>query len=162
MTSRQFHAQQQKKIVYKTFEISHPAIGVIRYVSGQFYTKTLTLKSGQPATFEPIQMKVSLPNMSEYGTLTMKVDIGRVGTDVKNKLRLIEDYNAATPNTTTTPFIYREFIDGVESASFSMWVKDIVIDGQNVAIIASDDNPSAINVAEKYKVERFPGLAVLS
>ena len=162
MTSRKFHAQQQKKITYKTFEITHPAIGVLRYVGGQFYPKTLTLKSGLQVVFEPIQMKVSLPNMSEYGTLSMKIDIGRVGSQLKEKLRLIDDYNIATPNTETTPFIYREFVDGVETIAFDMWVRDFVIDGQIVAIVASDDNPSAINVAKTYKVESFPGLAVLS
>ena len=162
MTSRKFHAQQQKKIVYKAFAISHPAIGTLRYVGGQFYPKTLTLKSGGQVVFDPIQMKTSLPNMAEYGTLSMKVDIGRVGSQLKEKLKLIDDYNIATPNTETTSFTYYEFIDGAEAIAFEMWVRDFVIDGQMVAIVASDDNPSVINVAKSYKVENFPGLAVLS
>ena len=161
MTNRKFHAQQLKKIVYKTFEVSHPAIGVIRYVGGQFYAKTFNTSSGL-ATFEPIQMKVGLPNMGEFGTLSMKIEIGRVGTQVKEKLTAIDNYNLAYPNTATTPFVYREFTDGVETVRFSMWVREFVFDGQNVAILASDDNPSEINVAERQTVERFPGLAVLS
>jgi len=162
MTSRQFHAQQQKKKFYRTFEISHPAISTIRYVGGQFYTKTLTLKNGTQVTFEPIQMAVGLPSMNQYGTLSMKIDIGRVGTQVKKHLQAIDAYNLANPNTATTSFIYREFIDNVEAYSLEMWVKDVIIEGQNVAILASDDNPAAINVAEIYTAERFPGLTVLS
>ena len=65
---------------------------------------------------------------------------------------------ACTRNGTTV----KQFVDGVETISFNMWVRDFVIDGQMVAIVASDDNPSAINVAKTYKVESFPGLAVLS
>jgi len=43
-----------------------------------------------------------------------------------------------------------------------MWVVSFAIEGDNVAIVASDDNPSAINVARTYKAESFPGLKVLS
>lgn len=161
MTTRQFHAQQQKKVYYKAFVISHP-VGTKKYVQGQFYPKTFTLKSGEQVTFDPASMKIDLPSMGEYGTLSMKIDLGRVGTDAKNFVRAIEEYNTATPNKDVTQFSYYEFTDGVEVLAFHMWVKNIIIDGQNVAIIASDDNPSAINVARTYKVEKFPGLAVLS
>jgi len=115
MTSRQFHAQQQKKITYKTFEIYHPAIGSVRYVKGQYYSKTFTTSDSGEVTFLPAAMKISLPDMSEYGNLSMKIDLGRVGSQLKEKLRLIDDYNIATPNTDTTKFIYREFVDGVET-----------------------------------------------
>jgi hypothetical protein len=162
MTTRKFYAQQQKRLVYQSFEIHHPAVGFIRYVGGAYFPKTLTIKSGDKIVFQPIQMKVGLPSMGEFNTLSMKIEIGRVGTEVKKNLTMINDYNLANPNTETTPFIYRQFTDGFETARFSMWVKDILIDGQNVAISASDDNPSAISVAELATVERFPGLEVLS
>lgn len=162
MTTRAFHAQQQKKVKYQTFEITHPAIGVVRYVGGQFYAKTLTLKTGAQLVYEPIQMKVGLPSMGEFNTLSMKIEIGTVGTQVKQKLKLIDAYNVNSPNTTVTPFIYREFLDGVEIGAFNMWVKDFVLNDRNVAILASDDNPSAISVAERYTEAKFPGVAVLS
>lgn len=162
MTTRKFHAQQQKKISIEAFEITHPAFGVIRYAGGQFFDKTLTLASGKQLVFSPIQMKVGLPNMNEFSTLSMKIDIGRVGSQVKKNLTAIDAYNVANPNTKTTPFTYYQFIDGVEAYSLKMWVKSIALVGQNVAIIASDDNPAAINVAEAYTSERFPGMAVQS
>lgn len=162
MTSRSFHAQQQRKIKHQTFEISHPAIGTVRYVGGQFYDKTLTLKTGEQLVYNPISMKVGLPNMGEFNTLSMKIEIGAAGTQVKKKLKLIDAYNLNSPSTTVTPFVYREFLDGVEIGSFSMWVKEFVFNDRNVAILASDDNPSAISVAEIYTESRFPGVAVLS
>lgn len=162
MTQKQFFAQRQKKSKMQAFEIYHPAIGYVRYVGGQFYSKTLTMRDGSRVSFEPAQLKFSLPSMSEYNTLSMKVELGRVGTMVKEKLRAIEEYNLANPNTTTTDFRYFNFIDGVETYRIEMWVKDVILDDQFAAIIASDDNPAAINVAERYEVERFPGLAVPS
>lgn len=161
-TSKKFFAQRQKKLKLETFEISHPAIGTHRYVGGQFNAKTLTLKSGQQLVYQPIQAEFSLPSMSEFSTLQMSVNIGRVGSQVKRLLKDVDAYNLATPNSDVMTFVYRLFIDGFESATLSMWVSNIAIEGQSVAIIASDDNPAAINVSERYTAERFPGLAVLS
>lgn len=162
MTTIKFHAQQQKRLKHQAFEVRHPAIGSIRYVAGAFYNKTLQLKNGNSEVFEAIKASFSLPNMSDFGVLSMRVTMGSAAQHVKQKLKMIDDYNFANPNTQSTEFVYYEFLDGIEVNSFEMWVRSVELNDRDVAILATDDNPFEINVAEIATSERFPALAVLS
>lgn len=157
-------AARVKKLTFYTFEVYHPAIGYLRFVRDQMQEKHLTLKNGSVVTFQPASFEVKLPNLNNGGSgvVEMTVQLGRVGTEVKSKLRAISAYNQSTPNVTTTDFVYRTFIDGVEDASIQLWVKNVTIDGDSVAFSASEDNPQAIDVSRRYLAQDFKGLRVIS
>lgn len=162
-----FFETRERTIRYETFEIYHPAVGVHRIVKGQFYDKQFMLEStaprnaGEIVTFEPAAFETQHPDISEDSVLTMTTQMGNIGSMIKGYLKQIKSYDNLYPNTTATEYIYREFINGVPSKIY-LWVSNFNITGDTVAFVASDDNPNAINVAEVYKAQNFPGLRVIS
>ena len=162
-----FFETRERTIRYETFEIYHPAVGVHRRVKGQFYDKQFMLEStaprnaGEIVTFEPAAFETQHPDISEDSVLTMTTQMGNIGSMIKGYLKQIKSYDNLYPNTTATEYIYREFINGVPSKIY-LWVSNFNITGDTVAFVASDDNPNAINVAEVYKAQNFPGLRVIS
>ena len=162
-----FFETRERTIRYETFELYHPAVGVHRRVKGQFYDKQFMLEStaprnaGEVVTFEPAAFETQHPDISEDSVLTMTTQMGNIGSMIKGYLKQIKAYDNLYPNTTATEYIYREFINGVPSKIY-LWVSNFNITGDTVAFVASDDNPNAINVAEVYKAQNFPGLRVIS
>lgn len=162
-----FFETRERTIRYETFEIYHPAVGVHRRVKGQFYDKQFMLEStaprnaGEVVTFEPAAFETQHPDISEDSVLTMTTQMGNIGSMIKGYLKQIKAYDNLYQNTTATEYIYREFINGVPSKIY-LWVSNFNITGDTVAFVASDDNPNAINVAEVYKAQNFPGLRVIS
>jgi hypothetical protein len=162
----QFFETRERKIRYETIEIYHPAVGVLRYVNKQFYDKNFTLESsadrnaGESVTFTAGNFEVQHPDVSEDGVMSMQVQLGRIGTTVKQYVKQIRDYSLLNPNTTPAEFVYREFVDNVPSV-FNSWIGGITISGDSVAIIASDDNPASINVSTRYLSQNYPGLRVI-
>lgn len=164
--SRAFFETRERVAKFEAIEVYHPAVGVIRYVNKQFYDKEFKLESGAPrnagetVTFTAGNFQVQHPDVSEDGVMSMTVQLGRIGTDIKSKLKAIKDYNLNFANTLQTEYIYREFINGVPS-TFSAWISNITISGDSVAITASDDNPALISVATRYSSQKFPGMKVI-
>jgi len=162
----QFFETRERKIRYETIEIYHPAIGTIRYVNKQFIDKQFTIEAGASrdagltVTFTAGNFTVQPPSVSEDGVASMTVQLGRIGTLIKQELKSIRDYSIINPNTTPAEFVYREYVDNVPSI-FNSWIGAITIEGDSVAITASDDNPASISVATRYLSQNFPGLKVI-
>ena len=159
----QFFETREKKERFETIEIYHPAIDTIRYVNNQFVDRQFPIEAGAArdagltVTFTAGHFTVQPPDVSEDGVASMTIQLGRIGTQIKQELKAIRDYSILNPNTTPAEFVYREYVDNVPSI-FNSWIGVVIIEGNNVAITASDDNPSSISVSTRYLSQNFPGL----
>jgi hypothetical protein len=161
-TRREFFVQKQRKRYYRTVEIYHPTTGVERYVDGTIDPISFTLESdaprnaGQTVEFEGTAFEYSQPEQSQ-STITMDIQLGRVGTQIKHKLKQIKGADRAKSG----EVIIREYIAGESDVKYKLelYIRNITMTMDGAAITCAQDDPSKQNVAEIYTSQRFPGLA---
>lgn len=161
-TRRQFLIKKERIRLYRTVEIYHPAIGVLRYVDGTIDPKFFTLEAtaprnaGQTVEFIGAGMRYTLPDQSDDNG-TLEVQLGRVGSPVKQLLKQVVGFTRIQ----TGEVIIREYIDGATDGPFvlQLGLASVTITPDGVAILAELENPAIRAVSEIYTVERFPGLA---
>lgn len=149
--TRQFFAQKQRLIRYRAFEVSHPDLPApLRFVTRQHTPKTL---GGM--TFQPTGATITVPPQDDSPTVSIDITLGRAGSDVKSQLKLITNWMDEGELT------YYEFLEGNDTPIelVTIPIESVAIRNRDVVIRASTPNTAARNVAEIYKVERFPGLA---
>lgn len=148
-----------------TFEIFHPDTGVLRFIR-DFVDKTLRLESTAPRNpsgdvlFTAASFDVREPSQGESSQATLTVNLGRVGSGVKSKLKQITDFGFLS----NMELIYRQYLSDDTSAPvkvFSFFVSDINFSEGSVSLAASDDNPTNQDVGRVYTFEDFPGLVSL-
>jgi len=164
MPTRTFFNQKLKVVRYQTFELYNPAFGVEYYVIDQFFDKgfgiepTATRNPSTNQTFTAISGNIVAPQISDDPVIQLKVSLGRVGSLVKAKLKLLRGINRIEP----TEFIYRQYLstDLTQPAAtpLQLYVGGVTIDMDNVGMTADESNPQTVTVAELYTAERFPGL----
>ena len=162
----QYYNQKPRDIVfYVTLELFHPAFNSLRFVH-EFSEKSFTLEPtaprnpGELVLFSPLNFKAPPPDQDDTTSVNIKIDLGRVGSEVKTELKKIRGFDFFTP----VEVIYRRFLSDDTSAPvkvYKLFAGEPVIKANNVSFTASDDNPSKQNVAQLYQFENFPGLEVL-
>lgn len=164
MSRRQFFTQKERKRYYKTLEIYHPTIGVLRFVNGRIDPLSFGLEAsaprnaGETVEFLGAAFEYSLPEQNE-NVVTMEIQLGRVGRDVKQKLKAIR---LAGTEFDSADVVIREYIEGELTTpmfTLRLFVASIAMTFEGVAILTQLDNPAGRNVAEIATIERFPGLA---
>ena len=87
----------------------------------------------------------------------MELQLGRVGTQIKQKLKQIKGADRAK----TGEVIVREYIQGEADVKYkvSLYISTITMTMEGAAILCTQDDVSKQNVAEIYTSDRFPGLA---
>lgn len=160
---KQFFATKKRLVWYETFEIYHPDIGTLRYVKNQKTDKTFTLESDAPrdpsqsVVFTPAAVVISDPILTS-GVLTRTIQFNRIGTNTKQLLKMLDVDNGAYIK--QLEIIYRQYIDNTTSPAniVEYLFGSIAISGDTVAITASDDQPSSVNVALIQNIQNLPGL----
>ena len=163
--SKPFFTKREQKLRFEAFAVENPAIGSLRFVTargGAFNDVTINA-DGQIVTFKAAAFDVQKPTYSEDQTLSMGVQLGRVGTDIKSKLKAIRQYMRDNVSNDPVTFKYYEFLYGdyTTTSALDLWVSSVAIEGNSVAISASDDNPNFIGVSERYLAQNWPGLKVI-
>ena len=152
-------------VYYLTLEIYHPAFGSLRFVNN-FTAKTFTLEAsaprdgGQAVAFTPLNFKSPEPDQDESSSVRIRIDLGRVGSEVKEQLKKIRGFGFYEP----AQIIYRKFITTETSGPvkiYKLYSSQVAIQKDNVSIIATDDNPSRQNISRLYQFGAFPGLEVI-
>lgn len=148
---------------YRTLEVYHPAIGVLRYVSGRVDPLIVTLENsaprnaGQLVTFSGGAFEFKKPDQ-QSATVKADIQLGNVGQHVKQLLKQIK----GTARAQTGEVILREYLGtnlGAPEFVLRLFITLITLTGEGVLIRAEQDNPSDRSVSDFYTTDRFPGLA---
>lgn len=163
-TRRQFFTRKERKRYYKTIELYHPTVGLLRFVSGRIDPLSFGLEAsaprnaGETVEFTGAAFEYTLPEQNE-DVVTMEIQLGRVGRDVKQKLKAIK---LAGTQFDAADVVVREYIDGELTTpvfAIRLFIASITMTFEGVAILTQLDNPAGRNVAEIATIERFPGLS---
>ena len=158
---REWATQKKLSIAYETIEIYHPAIGVLRYVTRQQFSKNFTLGPNEPrdanteVTFEPFGFIVQRPAQNNDPILRLDVQLGRVGTDLKKSLKLI---NSASDLMTPAELIFRVFLNDEQVQALPLQIASITIKDRDAVIRAEQENPTFRDISRRYIAADFPGL----
>lgn len=160
---RQFYNQKPINITeYHTIEIYHPSFNSLRFVRS-YSDKTLTLEASAPrdpstaVLFKALNFEVTNPEQDESPSVNIRIQLGRVGSEAKAELKKIRDFGFYQP----AQVIYRRFLSDDTSAPvkvYKLYADSPVIQANNVAINATDENPNRQDVSRLYTYQVFPGL----
>ncbi|QDP55669.1 MAG: hypothetical protein Tp138OMZ00d2C19078241_1 [Prokaryotic dsDNA virus sp.] len=158
----QFHTQKPVgQALFKTLEIYHPRIGVLRYVRDMVSQQLLIeagaeRNPGETVTFEPLLFSAPRPDQVENQQSAITVNLPRVGTNVIQLIKQIDGLDWLTP----AAMIYREYLEGISGpqAIYEYSIDSINLGGMDVSLVAADENAANFRVATIYTTEEFPGL----
>lgn len=159
---RRWATQKKKTIAYQTIEIYHSAVGVLRYVTNQQFNKSFTLAVGEPRNsgetveFEAFGFRVQRPAQNNDPILRLDIQLGRVGTEIKKKLKAI---NTAALLMEKAELIFRIFIDGEQVQRLPFEIATITIKDRDVVIRAEQANPTFRDISRRYEASDFIGLS---
>ncbi len=164
---KRFFNQHPPKIEhFVSLEFYHPQAGMVRFVANRYEVKYLGIEPGadrdagtiQP--FQPLTMTVARPEQNGDAAARITVQLGRVGSGMRNKLKQIRDFGFLQPGEA----IYREHISDDLTAPtkvYKLFVSTITIQANSVALQLEDDNPINQDISRLYTFEDFPGLEEL-
>lgn len=158
-----FNSKPADQVLYTTLEIYHIDIGVLRYVTGQQFDKTFTLETDAPrnanetVTFEAVAFDAPEPEQGEDGEVSLDIQLGAVGIDVKSKIKMITDAGWESP----LEIVYRQHLSGetYPALVLEFEAETLTLQDLSAAIRAQQVNQAARDVAEIYTTDRFPGLS---
>lgn len=162
-TLAQFFSRKDAVIYYRTLEIYHPTIGVLRYVNKRIDPLTVTLEADAPrnpgaaVSFDGGAFEFIKPDQGQQ-LVRADIQLGRVGQQIKQKLKLIRGADRAL----TGEVILREYLGGqLEAPTYvlRLFLASVTLNSEGAVIRAEQDNPSDRSVSEFYTSDRFPGLA---
>ncbi len=160
---KEWLTQKKLSIAYQTIEVYHESLGTLRYVRNQQFDKSFTLPSDAPrnpsesVVFEPVGFAVQRPEQGDQPVVQMSVQLGAVGTDIKQLLKQIPKGGFMD----SAELIYRVFLDGAQVQYLPLQISTITITTDNVVINAEQSNPTFRNISRRYTYADFPGLLLL-
>ncbi len=164
--ARRFFTTKPREIYYETFEIYHPAGINRRLVSRQFEPKLFGLEdtaprnAGETVEFEPASMEITPVQQSNQTTVSLELQLGRVGTMIKEELNKIRGTDAMK----SIEGIYRVYRGSMLTSPMTtpivLFCSSANLDSDSGALLFEDDNPASVTVSERYLAQDFPGLEV--
>lgn len=160
---RQWATQKKKSIAYETIELYHERVGTLRYVTRQQFSKIFTLGNDAPRNpnqqvyFTPLGFLAQRPAQNNEPILRLDINLGRVGSDLKNKLKNI---STANDFMSKAELIFRIFLNDEQVQSMAFEINSIIINDSDVLIRAEQENPTFRNISRRYLSDDFPGLEV--
>ena len=163
VTYKEWLTQKKLSVAYETIEIYHVDIGVKRFVRNQQFEKNFTLPSDAPRNasesveFDPVGFVLQRPEQGDQPVVSMNVQLGAVGSDIKRLLKQIPIDGFMNQ----AELIYRVFLDGDQVQYLPLQISTISITTDNVVINAEQSNPTFRNISRRYTYGDFPGLLLL-
>lgn len=164
--ARRFFTTKPREIYYETFEIYHPQGINRRLVSRQFKPKLFGIEStasrnaGEMVEFEPAAMEITPVQQSNQTTVSIELQLGRVGSMFKSELNKINGSGFLTP----IEGVYRVYRGSVLTAPMTtpitLFCSSATLENDSVALLFEDDNPASVTVSKRYLSQDFPGLEV--
>lgn len=164
--ARRFFTTKPREIYFETIEIYHPQGINRRFVARQYVPKTFGIEStasrnaGQMVAFEPAAMEITPVQQSNQTTVSLEIQLGRVGSQFKDELQKINGTGWITP----IEIIYRVYrgadLTSPMTTPITLFCSNATVENESVALVAEDDNPESVTVSELYLAQDFPGLEV--
>lgn len=111
-TAKEYYAQKQRLIRYKTLEVHFDGVGTFRFVKAQTVAKKFTLEStaprnaGESVTFAPVNFLLNPPEQNDEPVISVRVQVAAVGQQVRE---LIDSIGAPMA---MGEIVYREYLEG--------------------------------------------------
>ncbi|AUR85554.1 protein of unknown function DUF1833 [Vibrio phage 1.076.O._10N.286.51.B7] len=164
--ARRFFTTKPREIYFETFEIYHPQGINRRLVARQFVPKMFGIEStasrnaGQMVEFEPAAMEITPVQQSNQTTVSLELQLGRVGSMFKSELEKINGSGFLTP----IEGIYRVYRGSVLNepmmTPITLFCSSATLENESVGLLFEDDNPASVTVSELYLPQDFAGLEV--
>lgn len=158
----QFWMTREKKIQYSTIQFINNQFGTISLVANQFTPKTFNV-DGVMVEFQPVRADIPKQPTQADGTSDARVIFGRIGLQVRQKLREIDPFN---PDDRVIRAVIRTYNAG-DTLPFqvydNLYVDEggVLIDQDNVEVQLTTDNPMVLRANLFYDPDVFTGLKAL-
>lgn len=151
-TLKDFQVKRPNRPMYETMTIYHPTIGTLRLLANQIFAQTF-----EGITYNPVRMEVSESQQSDTPVIDANVKFGRLAFDFKQALKQWRAFSRQDPITAT----YKRYDSADKNTPLKPWtlyVKSVAMDADDVTMVLSLKNPLTNNIAVLYDTETFPGL----
>lgn len=165
--AKRFFTTKPREVYFETIEIYHPQGINRRLVSRQYVPKTFGIEStasrnaGEMVEFEPASMEITPVQQSNQTTVSLEVQLGRVGKMIKEELQKINGSGFLTP----IEGIYRVYRGSALTAPMTtpitLFCSSVSLDSEDAALLFEDDNPASVTVSKRYLPQDFGGLEVI-
>lgn len=164
---RRFFAAKPREIYYETLEIYHSQGILRRFVARNYLPINFTLESmaprnaGQSVSFEPAAMEFTPVQQGNQVTVSLEVQLGRVGSQFKEEIRKIN----GTGFLESIQGIYRTY-SGADltqplGVPITLFCSSAILENEFLGLLFEDDNPASVSASKLYLAQDFPGLEVL-
>lgn len=157
-----FNQKPADVIQFRTVEIYHSEIGNMRFVSS-WADQDFMIEAGAPRdagtiqAFTALQLEWANPNQNDTGDITIPVNLGLIGSEVRSELKKIRDYGYME----SIEVVLRYYLSSDTSGPKKFYYltgDQVTLRGLESTIQASDDNPTNERTARVYTFNEFPGL----
>ena len=166
LTVNEYYTQRPARVsLIKALEFYHPSYGTLRFCY-QTSDRVLGVESdaprnaGEMVEYQALAFQISAPSQQDVPNVNIAINLGRVGSELKSKMKLVRGFDRQTPH----EIIYREYFSDNMSAPSRLWQVysgNINFDQNSVTVNAEDENPTTRDWSRKYTVEDFPGLQLV-
>lgn len=151
-TLKDFQVKRPNRPMYETMTISHPTIGTLFLLANQIFAQTF-----EGVLYHPVRMVVADSQQSSTPVIDATITLGRLALDFKQALKQWRAFSRQDPITAT----YKRYDSADKNTPLKPWtlyVKSVSMDADDVTMVLSLKNPLTNNIATLYDTETFPGL----
>lgn len=147
---------------WMTFTMDHPGwsepVYLVGLINGQGVEFDLNVYTFEGVTYQPVSMRIDLPNESKDDNGKMTITFPRAGTEVKRRMKDITPTNARTP----ISFVFKQYQENVtlpvRTFAGNVSTNYPRISGNDVSIQADVYNPSLLTSDNIIDLDIFPEL----
>lgn len=151
-TLREWKEKRPAYALLETLKFSHSSFGEYRVVKDQFVNVTLAGEEYSPASFTAAEAP-------QDGTATISMTVTFL-TGAESLRSLMRDWrgNSRMEPITCEYALWQKAGAASSLNDYSLFVKDVSVDGTNVTVTLSLTNPLTIGSSIVYRVSDYPGL----
>lgn len=151
-TLKDFQVKRPNRVLYETLTVTHPTIGTLYLLANQIFAQTF-----EGVVYHPVRMEVSDSQQSTTPVIDATVKLGRLAFDFKQALKQWRAFSRQDPISAT----YKRY-DSIDKNTplkpWTLYVKSVSMDADDVTMVLSLKNPLTNNIATLYNTTEFPGL----
>lgn len=155
ITLKEWKERRPASDLKQTVTFYHSSFGEERMVNNLFVPATFNGQEYQPARFNFTE-----PAQDGSTTINASITFAALSQDLKGRLKLWRGAARMEP-ITFAHNIWESIGDSVSLKTYSMYVKDVAVDAENVTVTVGVTNPLSVANPIIYTVEEYPGLSNL-
>lgn len=152
-TLREWKERRPASDLKQTVKFYHPSFGTYRLVNNLFQNAEFGGEIYEPSRFEIVE-----PAQDDSALLSTKISFSMFTQDVKGALKNWHGAARMTPIQFTYQ-IWDQIGDLTSLKTYSLFVKDVSADADNVSITVGTSNPLTVANTIIYTTRDYPGLS---